>query len=241
MAIADTYQPTVEKHINWGGVLKGAAIVTGVVVAAAVGYWLFGAIIAQSVTTAVMASPNLSPMAAYASAGAHSVASGLGVAVGTVEGWLSSIPAQLVSMLGLTTPFAPAEAVAVNQTLAIGGAAVTTAIATHAAVPYLQQTHFTSASPAGNPEADLLTTSVPMHDLTHITHHAAEHADEHAAAAWSERITPRAAASASFAENVRASQPERHSPAPAANFIEKLNLDRANLDEALGETTAHNR
>jgi hypothetical protein len=232
----DTSQPTVERHINWGGVLKGAAIVVGVIAVAAVGLWA-ATLLSTYVTGALAANATASALASGAAGGAQVAGAHAAWLGGSAIHLVSGIPAGLVKILGLTGhTLAPAALGTVNTAVGIAGAATAGLVATHAALPYLQHGHYVDVdSSVHTQEGVLATTTVPMHDLAHMTHHAAEHADEHNAA-WTQRVAPpRVTSYTTFADKVNAAKEERKTAAPAANFTEQLNADRANLDAALAK------
>ena len=227
MADFETPPAPVERHIHWGGVVKGVAIVAAIAVAAVVGFWLLSAA-STAVTGYIGAHAGTSALAAGAHTGLVATEHFAGWAVGSVGHLLAGVPAGLAHILGLTGQHF-AQAAAVNHVVGIGGAAVAGAIATHAAMPYLQHTHYVDVDPSAHTEAGMLaSSSVPLHDITHMTHHAAEHADEHHAHNWAQKFAPQANASASYADSVRTSK-------PAGSFTEQLNADRANLDLALAK------
>ncbi len=234
MPTYDTNGQAVEHHIHWGAVLKGAAIVAGVVVAAAVGVWAVGALSAS-----VMGAVNVgagSSLLAGAQSGAAWLANTAGLGIHAIGGALAGIPSGLASILGLSGTFAPASVASVNSAAGIMGGAAVAAVATHAAAPYMQQHPFVTLDHVHNTGA-LATAgmaSLPAHDVSHIAHHAAEHADEHAGMAWSQKFSPRNVY-ANFADNVRGQKSERNMPAPAQNYTEQLNADRASLDTVLAK------
>ena len=230
MADYDTSPAPVEHHINWGGVLKGAAIVAGIAVAAVVGFWLLSS--ASALVTGYIAThAGVSALAAGAHTTALYTAHGAGWAVGSIGHLLGGIPAGLAHILGLTGQHF-AQAAAVNHVVGLAGAAAATGLAVHAAAPTLMHGHYMDVDPsAHNADTGVMTTTVPMHDITHITHHAAAQTDEerhHARpVVWTQKFAPQVQVN-NFASSARA-------PKPAANFTEQLNADRANLDAALAK------
>lgn len=227
MTSYDASGQAVERHINWGGVLKGVAIVAAVAVVAVVGGLALAAI-SDAVTTAIMANAGLSSLAAGVQPAVASVAGNICQAAGTVVNFLSTtLPTWLAGTLNLSGALAPAAATSINNVAGIVGATTAGAVATHAMLPSLQHGHYVDVDPNIHTKmAASLAPTVSMHDITHMTHHAAEHANERHASNWSDRFSSHNTSSSGFAERAQK---------PSANFTEQLNADRANLDAALAK------
>lgn len=256
-------EPLPTKHVvNWGGVLKGAAIVGAVALVAIVALPAFTAI-GSAITSAISASPAASSLAVGIGEAATWVGDTIMYGAGYVGGALGEVGTMALEGLGLAgKTWAGAEAT--TKVIGVAGAAATTAVAAHAAMPSIQHLQLgtdmpdTSASfSASAVDPNLLTqqatqsTAVAhaahhpiLHDATHAAHHAAEEANVDAQANaeapegqhkknWASKFMPKAASHASHSEAVRANQSPRSIPKPAASFGKQIAIDRANLESAL--------
>ena len=236
--------------INWGGVLKGVAIVAAVAVAAVVGYMAIGAI-AEAANTAIAGSP----IAESAVAGVSSTATSLWESVqwgaGYAWGKLGLAAEWVVEALGFEG-MKWTGAAATTKVLSAAGAGTAAVVATAAAVPVISHLQLSSnvpvdVTPSSAPplESGLLATQgaqtahaashSALHEVAHAAHHAAESNSEHADHKnWSAKFMNKAAY-ASHADAARATTSARSIPLPAESFSAQLNADRANLDAALAK------
>jgi hypothetical protein len=235
------------RSINWGGVIKGVAIVAAVAVAGVVAYSVIGGI-AGYATTAIAANPTTSAIAAGISQSASWLGSTLTYGVEYIGGFLGQMTTMALSGLGLGGA-TWGGAAATKEAVSLAGAGVATAAATHAALPAIHNLQLTTPTPAdANPsvESGLLAAqgaqtahaashASALHEVTHAAHHAAESAHEHEQhKQWSAKFAAKAAY-ASHADAVRATAAPRSVPQPADSFSAQLNADRASLDTALAK------
>lgn len=231
-------QPAAET-IHWGGVIKGAAIVTAVVVAAVSGYWVFdagtgfvGSAIAGNTTANAFATAILN--------GLNLAATQLSIGISWAMGALGAIPGIIAAKLGLVGTITAAEVGAASGSLASFGAIAAASAAVPAAVHALSSTSFTADA---LPDTNTLTAHsgnmMGMHTATHATGHiAAEHTDSpDDYSVWTNRVKPKKSGYASHAEAIGASNP---APVMAItprdkNFAAQLNADTENHDRALSK------
>ncbi len=144
-----TKQPSSERPIEWGGVLKGAAIVAGVALAAVVGVAVFSAIGAAAVGAA---SPSMVTLLGTS-------IQAIGSALSYGWGFLTGIPTLLVNAFGLTgggLTFAAAGH-SIATALGIAGGTTAAAMAAHGAMA----PHTTAAASSTPPDVSGPTPDVP--------------------------------------------------------------------------------
>lgn len=167
--IADVPRQTIEmkpvtKHsVNWGSVVKGALIVTGIVVAGVVGYWALSAAAGWAVTTEL----GIATVNALAPA---VTAAGNGLAY--LGGFLSNVPAIIggffsgaAQALGLTTAIAPATAATISGSAGAVGTGIGLGVSTVALADqlgHLDLLHNTPTYTATHTVDPTITT--PHHD-----------------------------------------------------------------------------
>lgn len=248
-----------KRVVNWGGVAKGAAIIGAVALVAVVALPAFTAI-GSTITGAISASPAASSVAVGIGEAATWLGDSLLYGVSYVGGFLGELGNMALEGVGLAGKTWEGAA-ATTKAIGLAGAAATTAVAAHAAMPSIQTlqlgTDVPVDVPATSPSADqgLLAAqgaqgaSVAhaahhsiLHDAAHAAHHAAEEADAQAEANeeqgkknWASKFMHKSAAHASHSEAVRANQAPRTLPQPAASFGEQIAIDRANLESALAK------
>ena len=236
-------------EINWGGVVKGVAIVAAVAVAAVVGLAVFSAA-GAGITAMITHNAVASSLAGGAMQAATWSAGALGTGINFIGGMLSAIPGLLVNVLGLSNvALAPAAATGANHLIGIAGAGAAAAVATHAALPHLNSVHLTTTSPSpidGGPDTNLTsgvfaagtgahaTSTASIHEMAHAAHGAHELSEQQRERAeWTNKFASRGGFT-SYADSVRARKEDEKPIQPRdANFAEQLNADRANLDAAL--------
>lgn len=212
--------------VNWGGILKGAAKITAIVVVAAVAIYAANAALPSLLNAIGMGGGAAAPLSTAQTyiGSAYDGLSWLGgqaLSLAT-DAWtfLSGVPADIASWAGLTT-----TATSVNAAAAATGSAAKTiatgAIVTAAAVPVINTLHHTQ-----------LTQTVPMMDAhasttAHISgmheaaHHAAEHSHRNHAQAWADRV-PQKRESATVAPR-------------SGGFADQVLADTSALNTALGK------
>lgn len=248
-------QPT-KRVVNWGGVLKGAAIVGAVALVAVVALPAFTAI-GSTITGAISASPAASSVAVGIGEAATWLGDSLLYGVSYVGGFLGELGSMALEGVGLAGKTWEGAA-ATTKAIGLAGAAATTAVAAHAAMPAVQHLQLGTDVPMdAPPSADqglLAAQGVQgasvahaahhsiLHDAAHAAHHAAEEADaqaeandQHGKKNWASKFMHKSAAHASHSDAVRANQSSRTVPQPAASFGEQIAIDRANLESALAK------
>jgi hypothetical protein len=195
-------QPT-KRVVNWGGVLKGVAIVGAVALVAVVALPAF-ATIGGTISEFIVETPALKGIAVglesaaawVTDTAAASVAPGgfISNALGYVGETLNSLVGSALDGVGLTgKSWAGADATA--KAIAAAGTVGTVAVAAHGAMPAIQNLQLDARVPAdlppANPAADqgLLAAQGAtahaghhsmLHDAAHAAHHAAEDTSTHA-------------------------------------------------------------
>ena len=236
MDIASTAEKP-HKTINWGGVLKGVAIVAAVAVAAVV-----VGILAQA---AVIGIGN----AIAANTTATALASTAGTGVGTVSGWLlnglqyagnflTELPGAFVNAFGLSGSAAQVTAGAqtAGQVAAIAAGGATVAVGAHAAHPYLNQIDYTQTVSGTTAAMQGAHTAHAAHmaEMAHMSHHAAEHTQHQSApSSWMDRFTSRGGTAAGFADTVASRKPIDIAPRDG-NFAAQVETDTTKLNKELG-------
>lgn len=227
------------KEINWGGVVKGAAIVAGVAVAAVVGYVALNfaaGFVMQAVVGSVPANMWASGAVQAANWGAgllgtaYAYASGF---LGAFGSWLATVPGTVGAAIGLTPQLTAASGAAVAHTAGIVGAGAVGAAALHTAVPALGQIDYTQTV-AGTAAATSLHSAHAAHtmaEMAHMSHHAAEHAHH---SNWTDRFTSKAGNAQTFANTVASRQPIDMTPRDG-NFAAQLEAETAQLNKQLGK------
>lgn len=247
--------PATRHVVNWGGVLKGVAIVAAVAMVAVVALPAFTAL-SSYVTGAITASPTASGIAVEIGEAATwlgEAATWLGdkllYGIGYVGGFIGNLFAPGASVAGLSS-VTWTGAAATNQIVGVAGAATATAVAAHAAIPHLNTLQITGDVPVQTHNLSTDTTGIlaaqgaqsihgathaaSLHEVIHAAHHAAESSEHAQHKQWSTQFTNKAAF-ANHADAVRASQGERSISARNDNFAQQLNADRASLDAALAK------
>lgn len=163
--IAQTKQETTttvthEKQINWGGILKGVAIVGAVVLVGVVGFYAASAAAGWALGTPAVAS-----LAASTQAIVTPIATTIGTAAASAAGFLSNgvaIGANFIAGLTGTTGavFTAGAATQSGVGMLVGGGAA--AVAAHTAVPALGDIHLTTQADV----AHHTTTLTPDHSTT---------------------------------------------------------------------------
>lgn len=250
----NTGAPTgTTRTINWGGVLKGAAIVTAVVVAGVVGFYAFQALAGSAAVAGFFANPTVNGLAA----GFVNLLSSAWDMLLTAGGWVSeqvvALWKAIPSTFGLPTLASPevvthiADAtgkMGVQNVVATLGAGAATAVAAHAASPHLANVQLTTDVPTAS-HTDTLAASglFAGHPATtaHTAHHladAANHVAQHdhpenkpeARRPWTDRVPAKTAShipqprTGGFTDTFQPRDP---------NFATQLNTDRAALETAL--------
>lgn len=234
--------------VNWGGVLKGAAIITAVAVAGVVGFYAFTALSTYA-TGAIAASPTASSVAVGLGQAATWLGNTLLYGIGYVGGFIGNLFSMGLGAIGLEG-VTWTGAAATNQAMGAAGAAAVTAVAAHAAVPHIHALNVGSDVPVDTSSVSTDATGIlaaqgaqsihgathaaSLHEVTHAAHHAAETTDHDHHKQWSAQFANKAAF-ASHADAVRATQGERTISARSDNFAQQLNADRASLDAALAK------
>jgi hypothetical protein len=157
-----TMKPVTKHSVNWGGVVKGALIVTGIVVAGVVGYWALSAAAGWAVGTPLgVATVNaLAPVV---------TAAGNGLAY--LGGFLSNVPAIIggffsgaAQALGLTTAIAPATVATISGSAgALGGGAAAAGVTALGGAAALESVHLFDHTPT---HVAVATPIDANHDIT---------------------------------------------------------------------------
>ncbi len=228
-------QPT--KTINWGGVLKGVAIVSAVVVAGVAGFYalnfaagLFMPALVGNTTAGAIATGGLGV--------ASTIGGWLGAGWATVASFVTSLPAAFVSAFGLTGTITAAQTAGATSALGIAGATAGVAVAAHPAINAFNHLHFTNPMPdtsgatLGSMQA---TQAAHMHNAAHIAQHlAADHTvEQQQKTNWMDRFKGNAGFK-SHAEAARATATPAGTITPRdASFAEQLKADTAKLNQEL--------
>ncbi|MES2983622.1 MAG: hypothetical protein V4735_00345 [Pseudomonadota bacterium] len=277
-ATLEPIETRTKTSINWGGVIKGIAIVAAVAVVAVV-----GVIAAQYLAGVAFSSPfvaetvsTLSGLATQAATAINGYWSEALLTIGKLQplSWFGLSSSAAVT--GTLSAAQAATALTATQAAGAVGGLAAGAVVLHTALPAIHTIDLTSTTtvttpPAHDPnllssvqsthmaQTNALANAHTLHELTHISHHAAEHgSQEHTAVRqhttpttpeysrrateamaetttasrnWMERIGARpAAAIASRAEALRTKQPvQPRDP----NFAADLEAKRAALDVEL--------
>lgn len=245
------------KPIQWGKMLKGAAVIVGAVVAvvAAVALVNFGA-------GFVFGMPGANEVMATA----YNFFGGLADSVSTtVVPWLTDLGNSITGLIksgaswvgtqigvGSGAQLSASAMEGIKSTAGVVTAGAVGAVAVTKVIPAL--TDMTSAAaPTGTvidptaaqaqtvlaAKSNMLASTAPftgahaMHDLTHMAQHTAEHTERPSfAARFSQKL-----GFTSHADAVRANQPAREpiTPRMDASYAAQLEADRARLEESLGQ------
>ncbi len=141
--------PTVRREINWGGIVKGAVIVSAVVLAAVAGVLAFEAGIPW-LTSAIQGNSVLGPIAGGIESGIAWIGDSISSlvtsatptvanAVGTSGAYLSSWGTSLMETLGLTETISTGAVTAINNAAPVIGGATAVALAAKPAIASLHQ------------------------------------------------------------------------------------------------------
>lgn len=248
-----------KRVINWGGVLKGVAIVGAIVVVAAVAMPAFSAIGAY-ISSAITGSTAASGAAVGITEGIAWIGDSLVYGANFIGGALGELGTMAVEGLGLEG-VKWGGAAATTNAIGVAGATAATALAAKAAMPTLQHLQLGMDVPVDNvPTGNGVDNSLlaqqgvhgsnaamhhsSLHEAAHAAHHAAEHHNKHAEAVesdapeeqknWREKFAQKATLQ-NHTVAVGANRSSRAIPRPAASFGEQIATDRANLDAALAK------
>ncbi len=230
------------QHINWGGILKGAAIVAGVVLVGIVGAWAVGGLVGMLAHGAVTGS-----VVNSLAIGGHAAVNGTGTFFGVVFQQLSHMAGIVMHGLGMHTAAMGPAGVAATHTVAgpmewLTGL-FTGGVALHQAMPHLMNIHPTTmgvehvtttqtAPETGGAEHELDpgTAALASSKVMKVGYHVAEdHSDYHDERGRAALMAKRAAlASQSWAEKVGGPQMGRAVPTqPAAgSFAERMDAQQ---------------
>lgn len=217
--------------INWGGVLKGAAIVTAVAVAGVVAWYAVGALANSAAVTGFFADPTLQSILTSTANGLSTAWDWLSVQATEVGSSIKSMWASLPQTLGLSTSLSSGAAAHI-ATATSGASAAQVASAVGATVAVGASA---SAGLHAINSTNLVTTHTAMlpHGMHEAAHIAAEHAHEPAPRSWSNQFASRNSTT-NFADSVsRKSAPV--APAPKDTFVSQLAADTAALNRELGK------
>jgi len=230
------------KKINWGGVIKGALIVTAAVAACVV----VGALVSSGVG-AVLANPTASAIAGSAVSGVGSVIGWISSAViPWVGGFLGAIFAPIGSALGIgstaTALSTGAAATSASWTGWIVGGLAGAKVVT-AAMPTLTDIKFTvpdTATPTAQDNAAIQGAQAATQKLIQT---ASDHAVKHHDARYGQpqqSWTDRAATSSPYAEiygkTGSYAAAVNNNKTPAASFTEQMKVDAAKIEASLAES-----
>jgi hypothetical protein len=169
------------REINWGGVAKGAIVLTAVVAAVAVGYWAFSA-----ATPHVMGYIGSSPALGSFLDSATSLATSAWDQIKIFGDWLgkgiAAAPAAVASTLGLENNGKFLElfkGTDVAKTAGIVGAVGMGAVGLGVSIPNLRETALTV--PVHHPDPSHHATIAQAHAAHHGLHEASHTAQHHAA------------------------------------------------------------
>ncbi len=209
--------------INWGGVLKGTAIVTGVVLVGVVGIWAASAGLSWLLGSTFVG-PTLAPATEFLSAKAFPLLGGFieqaaihaNSLLSTIGGWLGIAP-------GAST-LAPAQ---VGTASSLFGWITGGALAAKAAMmaPW-SDIHLTTPTTTSNQAVD---TALHSNHIGHTAHIATKLGQLAAENAHDYTMRSQAQASQNWADRVGGPKSQNTS------FADRLNADAAKLDTALNE------
>jgi hypothetical protein len=232
-------QPT--KTINWGGVIKGVAIVSAVVVAGVAGFYALNFAAGFFMPAFIGNATAAGPLATGALGVASTIGGYLGAAWAAVASFVTSLPAAFVSAFGLTGTITAAQAASATTALSIAGATAGTVVVAHPAINAFNQLQFTNSPMPDSSSALGATQAVQaahMHNAAHITQHmAADHAVEQQKPQtnWMDRFKSTAGFK-SHAEAARASSSTMGGITPRdANFAKQVEADTANLNREMAK------
>ncbi len=246
-------------HINWGGVVKGVALVGAVVLAGVAGAYAVG-LATSAAGTALATGGTLEAIAATTIKGGATIALWIGGAATELAAAVQSAWAGIPSFFGLTSTMATPAVAEAASTLSTGamlaGGGAATAIAAHAIAPKLHAITYTTADipSVDNTDAGILSqvkTSAAMQhsDISHATAELSSHAATHGnktvplsdapQRGWRDMLSSQPSASTqqngSWASKLNTSASTI--PAPRdPNFAKQLDADRANLAAALSDS-----
>ncbi|MFZ4541557.1 MAG: hypothetical protein ACOYNL_07080 [Rickettsiales bacterium] len=220
--------------VNWGGVIKGVAIVSAVVVAGAVGAWALGAAWG-AIGTAAAGEATTSALAGTAYDGITTAASWLSTQWAAFSTYISSVWTGLASSSALTGALTTAQVTSgVPIAQVVGGVAAAGAAATVAlpAMRDIPMSQLDAPDPYIAQNAQHHASHGAMHTATETTRHIAAESGQRQSSNLVSRFGTKAANDDSFVQREAA----RRNSAPGTSFSESLNADRANLEAAI-----HNR
>jgi hypothetical protein len=241
------------KPIQWGKIVKGAAIITGVVVAAVVGYLAF-----HFVAGMLLANTAVSAVAATTAAAAEPALGLLGQAAAYIQGFLGGIASHIGAALGIGSSAALTASQTATASTALGMVGAGAAVAIAAPIASHQLNHLGTPSAVDIDPSSMQTQNAgmlasmkssmtshaampmtgahAMHDLTHLSQHAAEEVHQHNRPSFMQRFAP-VAAFTSHADAARANIAAKQAPAPRSNasYAEQLTEDRQKLEATLGQ------
>lgn len=236
MAVISSSPPGTERVINWGGVLKGVAIVTAVVVAAAVAWWAVGAA-APTMTSALAASPNANALLVGAGEFFTWAGGMLETAFTATTKFLGDAITSGVDALGLTGKVVSAEAAGTaikGAQLAATGAVVAGGVAL--GTPVINKLTLTEVVPVDHSSAILAKTAAAQHfdHVADLAHDAARHGSTKP---FTSRVD-RPASTGSFTGDIlarreAAGSPTSKIPTPNDSFAKDIAAETAQLKEAL--------
>ncbi len=230
-------------HINWGGVIKGVALVSAVAVAGVVGAYGISAAVG-AVSGLIGTTGTASYLAASAVEGAVTLGGWITSAFGTIASTAASAWAAIPSFFGLTstlaTPAVAANASALGSGLGAIAGGATIAVGVHAVTPHIKALALTTPDSTATVDVDADTAILSQvkastamhHDFSHATadmaHHASMHGDTNNAqpatrSSWASKFSPM--------KNAASITPRD------PNFSAQLNADRENLRAALGDNS----
>jgi hypothetical protein len=181
-------------RIQWGGMIKGAAIISLAVVAVGAVYLTLGA--ASSIILPEMTG-TVGSLIQGAYSSAVTFAQTAQYYAGYAWGHLSHMFAGLPAALGYTTALTPATASSIGTAVQVAGTGAAAGIAAHATAPHLknllQNTPGTPTTPTPLDAASsgilasmkpTMASTTPLsahaiHDISHASQHAAEHTSKH--------------------------------------------------------------
>ncbi len=252
-------------HINWGGVVKGALIITGIAVAAIGGYWLA----TGGVDMLINAIGGTTPIGPVIDSIGNTITSLFNQSLAGVRSAIGWIGDSLGSLWGSATaempigPVSPATGAAMREGAGWLGAGAAVAVAAKASVAPLSHLHLTDTTTALAASPDATAGQLAAHKSTVASyatapsHHAAgadvdlpDMPDEALANATAAKTASKVGhlagedAADSWTERVKHKVAARRNLLETAratavkeSHVSALEADRAKLDAALGTPT----
>ncbi len=241
-----TEMPSTAQPIQWGGIVKGAAIVAAVAVAAVVGYVAIGALAGIAIHGAmgIASAPALTHGIV---AGTAQVAGWLGTLTNSAMGVAQGTIPMLTHWFGWNTAVSTATLSTAQHTAGIIGAAAAATV-TASGVSHLHFTTPAVAAPAtgtsGNLTSDIFAAGTGAHAATvglhdsvlaetaHQAHSAHELSEEQRERMiqrnWSNQVASRGPMGGSFADKIREREDEKKPLQPRTDsYMEQVAKDRA--------------